>query len=714
MGRDYNHLLLPGVRTIRKHLLIVSVIAVIAPTAHATEALHKHEAIDDAVAIDQVIVTAQRRPENLQRFAGNIALVSADELTRVRHQHLHEILSYMPGVWISRGSGQENLTAIRSPVLTGAGSCGAFLTLEDSIPTRPAGFCNVNQLFEINSEQARRIEVIRGPGNALYGSNALHGTINVLMPDPGDAIADIASLEIGSNDFIRINAAIPFAASSPFLAMAVYTDDGGFRDDTGYEQLKIKLKAQSAWLNGSMITALAISDLDQRTGGFITGVNAYKDPLLNRSNPNPEAFRDASSQRLATAWTRTRNDVDVAVRPYVRHSDMTFLQHFLPGQPLEENGHVSAGALLSLAFDMNRARVISGVDLEWAEAFLKETQSTPTSGSAFLQETRPVGKHYDFDVVAYSAAPYVHSEFHVNERLRLSAGLRLEYMHYRYDNRMLDGNTRDDGSACGFGGCLYTRPPDRSDDFFNVAPKVAANIAINSEISVYANLGRGFRAPQMTELYRLQSGQQTADLDSERIDSAEIGARLLRTRLRFEASLFTMRKRGSVYRDAEGFNVSNGRSKHDGVEAMVSWQMNNATRFEIDASYARHRYDFDQVALRGEAFVSGRDVDTAPRWLANAEVLVQPNDSLTVALQWAMIGPYYLDAENQFEYPGHRVANIIARVAAGDRLSLSARVRNLFDAQIADRADYAFGQYRYFPGRGREFFLELTYSAPGR
>ena len=39
--------------------------------------------------------------------------------------------------------------------------------------------------------------------------------------------------------------------------------------------------------------------------------------------------------------------------------------------------------------------------------------------------------------------------------------LRAERTHYDYDNRMLDGNTRDDGSACGFGGCLYTRPADR-------------------------------------------------------------------------------------------------------------------------------------------------------------------------------------------------------------------------------------------------------------
>ena len=85
---------------------------------------------------------------------------------------------------IQRGSGQESLTALRSPVLTGAGACGAVLVLEDGIPIRPVGTCNVNDLFEVNVEQAAAVEVLRGPGSVLYGSSAVHGIINV---DPADA-----------------------------------------------------------------------------------------------------------------------------------------------------------------------------------------------------------------------------------------------------------------------------------------------------------------------------------------------------------------------------------------------------------------------------------------------------------------------------------------------------------------------------------------------
>ena len=124
-----------------------------------------------AETIEEIVVTSHRTEQSRLLHAGNVERLDAETLEDVKHHHMHELLTRVSGVWLSRGSGQEHLTAIRSPVLTGAGSCGAFLFLEDGIPIRPAGFCNVNSLFEINTEQAQSVEVIRGPGNALYGSN---------------------------------------------------------------------------------------------------------------------------------------------------------------------------------------------------------------------------------------------------------------------------------------------------------------------------------------------------------------------------------------------------------------------------------------------------------------------------------------------------------------------------------------------------------------
>jgi iron complex outermembrane receptor protein len=213
----------------------------------------------------------------------------------------------------------------------------------------------------------------------------------------------------------------------------------------------------------------------------------------------------------------------------------------------------------------------------------------------------------------------------------------------------------------------------------------------------------------MTELYRLQNGQQVADLDSERIDSVELGVRHATATLSLDVAAFFMRKRDSVFRDAQGFDVSGARTRHDGIEVAADWQFAPAWTLAVNAAYARHRYDFDTVAARGETFVSGRDVDTAPRWTGSAEVGYDGGGRVRTALQWVHMGRYFLDAENRFDYPGHELLNLRVAYAASPRLAVSARLNNLADTDVADRADYAFGDYRYFPGRGRELFVEVRY-----
>ncbi|MFB1037415.1 MAG: TonB-dependent receptor plug domain-containing protein, partial [Sinobacterium sp.] len=125
-------------------------------------------------SIEQVTVTTSRTSQNIFDVAGNISWLDNEILRLIEQQHINQALVRIPGGWISRGNGQEHLTAIRSPVLTGAGGCGAFFIAQDGISLRAPGFCNVNQLFDANTEQASSLEVLRGPASTMYGSNAVH------------------------------------------------------------------------------------------------------------------------------------------------------------------------------------------------------------------------------------------------------------------------------------------------------------------------------------------------------------------------------------------------------------------------------------------------------------------------------------------------------------------------------------------------------------
>ena len=88
---------------------------------------------------------------------------------------------------------------------------------------------------------------------------------------------------------------------------------------------------------------------------------------------------------------------------------------------------------------------------------------------------------------------------------------------------MIDGNTRPDGTPCGAGGCLYSRPADRTDQFDNVSPSMTLAWQPGPDHLLYVNASHGFRPPETTELYRLQRQQSIAELNSESLDSVELG-----------------------------------------------------------------------------------------------------------------------------------------------------------------------------------------------
>ena len=112
---------------------------------------------EESTALETVIVTASRTPDTA--FTLPVAWSALDDSTieRIAAQHSNQVFNRVAGAWVSRGNGPESLISLRSPVLTGAGSCGAFMTAQDGISLRSPGFCNVNQLFDANLLQAGKL-----------------------------------------------------------------------------------------------------------------------------------------------------------------------------------------------------------------------------------------------------------------------------------------------------------------------------------------------------------------------------------------------------------------------------------------------------------------------------------------------------------------------------------------------------------------------------
>ncbi len=686
------------------HLQIVSTI-LLAAVAGATVPTRVSAAETEGGAgesgterIEEIVVVAG----SLQAKAGRGTSFSALDtaaIDRIRPTHPAEVLSQIPGVWITRGSGQEHLTAIRSATLTGAGSCGAFLLLEDGIPIRPTGFCNVNNLFEMNIEQASAVEVWRGPGSAVLGGNAMKGAINVITRMPDATRIGVEGGSYGHGQIRMENRTEVGGFAWGITANATRSD--GYQSQTGLEQYKLNSVLEGLLGEWEMRATLSGTVLHQETAGFVVGTDAYEDGVLRRSNPNPEAFRDAWSARLAVQFSRDA----WTIVPYARRSQMNFIQHFLVGKPLEDNDQTSAGMIVGHRFEGDTLVVNSGLQIEAFRGGLREFQEAPSIGSPFIVSTRPQGLHYDYEVDGRSAAGFYDLDLAIGERWHLLHSGRVEWQEFDYDNKALDGNTRDDGQPCALGNCLYTRPADRKDSFTDVAGRLGVSVDLFADQQLFFTVGSGFRPPQAVELYRLQSGQQVADLNSEELLSVEAGYRSGW----LQAAAFAERTRNVILRDSSGFNISEGRTKSHGIE-LSSTLAADPSDFSASLTWARHRYDFNRALGGGETINKGDDVDTAPRFMGYLRWGYQITESLHQELDLNWVDKYYTNADNTRRYEGNLVMNWRGEWQATPELQVFARIINLTNDRYADRADFAFGNDRYFIAMPRQYYLGVNYT----
>src|SRR4029077_8221012 len=174
-------------------------------------------------------------------------------------------------------------------------------------------------------------------------------------------------------------------------------------------------------------------------------------------------FRDASSARVSAHFEKPDvfgDSSNFELAGIYRRSRMDFLQHFLIGKPLEHNAQTSfmLSSMASRPFGAFTARL--ALDAEISNSELTESQPDIARDRAPpANAIRPAGFHYDYTVDSWTLGATLALEYRISPRVTATAALRTDSTNYDYDNHMLDGNTRADGSPCGTGGWLYSRPP---------------------------------------------------------------------------------------------------------------------------------------------------------------------------------------------------------------------------------------------------------------
>jgi len=664
-----------------RSILLLSVCATIFSPAAAHSAAPAH-------SDDTLIVTAERREQPLNEITQSVTRIDGDALSFINADHIAEALARAPGVSLHRGSGVEHLTAIRSPVLTGGAGAGSFLFLENGVALRSPGFANINALFDAHSEIAGAIEIIRGPSGALYGANAIHGVINVLTPRPSEEFSAFAEIFGDTEDRYKwkATASNTYGAHGVFIGASAISESG-YRENAGLDQQKLTLRHVWTGAGASIDTVFSFDNLEQETAGFIFGEATLADRDLRRTNNFPQAYRDAKSARLQSTIDITASEAtSIKITPYARWNEMEFPQHFLPSNALENNSHWSVGVQGALYHETGALSLTAGVDGEYTEGSLREFQERPTIFS-FTQ-----GLHYDYDVRAVNISGFAQGAYALSPRTTVTAAVRIDGAFYDYDN-----NT--DSGVVG----RFLRLDDRTDNFVTASPKLSLRHEFSDAATAYVSYARGARPPQTTDLYRLQINQTGDRARPETIDALEAGLRAsVGERINLDLAVFWMEKRNFFFRDADGFNVANGETRHVGVEADLRIALHDTLTLQSAMTYAAHTYRFDRITGNAsETITSGDDVDSAPRVIANTRLVWRPADGLTAEAQWVSVGSYFTDAANDHLYDGHNLLHLRGEAALSRNLSVFVALRNVTNELYAERADFAFGNDRFFPGEER-------------
>jgi iron complex outermembrane receptor protein len=688
--------------------------------------------VESIVLLDAVVVSATGERERLATTPAAMGAVQRDELKSARPAHPSEIMNRMAGVWVNVTGGEGHTMAIRQPMTTDP----VYLYLEDGIPSRSTGFFNHNALYEINLPQADGVEVIKGPGTALYGSDAIGGVVNVNTRAPSRTPELSLSAEGGAWGFGRVLASASNTFGDNGLRLdANYTRTDGWRDGTGYDRQSVSARWDSYFASGRLKTVIAWSNIDQNTAGS-SAILAKDFQNVPTFNYTPISFRKVGALRLSSSYEQQGARSLLSVTPYARLNSMEMIPNwtltFDPQVSKTENTSFGLLARYRRDFGVMDARIIIGADIDYSpgnrfERIIATTSyvrpvdstSTPVKTARVFTAYRDSTPVYDYDVTFHGVSPYVHFEMAPVSRLRLAVGARYDVLGYDYDNQLSDVAT----------GSRWLRPADTTLAYRRLSPKLGATYSFGAGVTVFGAFRAGFRAPSEGQMFRQGSSVNTVGLRPVKVENYEVGVRGRVARLSYDVAAYTMRKHDDILSITTGTSTETanaGETRHRGVEVTLGLEAARNLVFTAGYTYARHTYqDWVLNAASLTADFSGNEMDVAPRSFGSARVRWTPallggGDIVAEVsrMGWYWMAPLNLSPANPTDgtrathiYGGHTLVNLRASWVVAGHTTMFARVMNLTNQRYAERATFTTPQRgeEFSPGLPRTFYLGVQY-----
>jgi len=179
--------------------------------------------------LEEVVVTATRTENRISNIPGRVELISPEKLQLTSNQSIDEVISLLPGIQVSRSFGLFSHKSTVSMRGMSSKEQARTLVLVDGVPVNKADGGSVNWNL-ISMLDVERVEVVKGPGSALYGGNAMGGIINIIRKKP--SVNPEASLGLSYGTYntrgIKANAGSSLKSGFYWSAGAFFRDSDGY------------------------------------------------------------------------------------------------------------------------------------------------------------------------------------------------------------------------------------------------------------------------------------------------------------------------------------------------------------------------------------------------------------------------------------------------------------------------------------------------------
>lgn len=302
-------------------LLVATVVAAALPLRAAQAQAAAQDNVDEG-ALQEIVVTAQKRAENLQDTPIAIYAVTGESLERLNVANIGALSTSSPALVYSEAGGESQL------YIRGIGSNIFSVGVDQSVATHIDGIyvgranMGLTQFLDVE-----RVEILRGPQGTLYGRNATGGAINLISRQPTDEVEGYGSILFGSFERREIKAALSGPLGAGWSARVAvrgakdegYTEDLDPRgtnkiDDTDLQALRATLK----WTNDTVTATLSGDYSEFHNGntsiypidnvGLAESFGAVPTGDIHKTRNNTPSFHDWQTGGITPTrrWSRKR------------------------------------------------------------------------------------------------------------------------------------------------------------------------------------------------------------------------------------------------------------------------------------------------------------------------------------------------------------------------------------------------------------------------